>query len=212
MRCIAITVIVAWTYVSLGGINTYNELISSTIQACDTPELLLTESFTNDVVGYRAVCTNVHEQCAADLTLAISLMHRVEHDEGCVGNNACFLRHQSLVSNIVYHTGLAAGVWIRYAAAVEYMSGLNYDNQQVTSFILSTNMLAKIEAQSPDMGVSNYWMSMSRWMKIPNETLPTVFRLNAAIWLAEHNRGEEVGAFTNSLPVSAINMFLDDIK
>ena len=63
MRCIAITVIVAWIYVSLGGINTYNELISSTIQACDTPELLLTESFTNDVVGYRAVCTNVHEQC-----------------------------------------------------------------------------------------------------------------------------------------------------
>lgn len=78
--------------------------------------------------------------------------------------------------------------WIRYAAAVEYITGFNYGNQPNAAFVLCTNMIANIAIHPPNMGLTNYWNSMSNWMKSSHETIPTVFRLNAAIWLAEHDR------------------------
>ena len=36
--------------------------------------------------------------------------------------------------------------------------------------------------------------------------------VSAAIWLAEHNRTAEIVGLTNSLPSSAIGIFLDEIK
>ncbi len=149
---------------------------------------------------------------AADLALAISLMHRMDEDEESCANDECSGRHQSLVSNVVYCTGLDDGSWIRYAAAVEYMAGLNYGNQQDAAFVLSTNMITRIGTYPPNMGSTNYWSSMSRWMRSPNETILTVFRVNAAIWLAEHNRIGEIVSLTNSLPASAINIFLEELE
>ena len=64
----------------------------------------------------------------------------------------------------------------------------------------------------PDMGTTNYWNSMSGWMGCPDETLPTVFRLNAAIWLAGHNRMGEIAPLTNSLPPSAISIFEEELE
>lgn len=190
----------------------YNEFISRVSMSCANPGLLLTAAFTNDVITYRATCTNSPGQYAADLALAISLMHRMDCDEACVANDEHFRRHQNLVSNIVYCSDLGVASWIRYAAAVEYMTGLNYGNQQDMAFSLSTNMVAKIVLYPPDMAVTNFWNSMTIWMKSPNETLATVFRSNAAIWLAEHNRTEEMVSFTNSLPASAINILQDELE
>ena len=193
------------------GQDKYDEFISMVSRSCGDPSCLLTTTFTNDVITYRMACSNTQGQCAADLALAISLMHRMDHDDACVASDECFMYHQRLVSNIVYCSGLEADSWIRYASAVEYMSGLNYGNQQDAAFRLSTNMVAKITSCPPNIGVTNYWDAMSSWMKSPHETLLTVFRLNAAIWLVEHNCKEEIVPLTNSLPASAINILQDEL-
>lgn len=212
MKALLLIVMFGFAALTSSGIGTYDELISATIQACNAPQTLLTTSFTNEVMGYRASCADAQGQCAADLALAISLMHRMDHDEACASDDAIFQEHQRLVSGVTQCVGLPAGSWIRYAAAAEYMTGLNDGNRQEDSFALSTNMVARIAVNPPDMGVTNFWAAMSNWMKSPNETMETVFRLNAAIWLAEHNRMAEIVSLTNSLPSSAIGIFLDEIK
>ncbi len=197
--------------ISSKGLDNYNELISKVIRACENPRLLLTTAFTNEVMTYRAMCTDEQSQCAADLALAVSLMHRMEHDEACVARDECFRLHQVLVSNIVHSASLDVGSWLRYAAAVEYLTGLNYGNQRDAVFHLSTNMVARMARHPPNMGVTNYWNAMSIWMECPNETLSTVFCLNAAIWLSEHNRVEEIMPLTNSLPDRAIRLLQDEL-
>lgn len=212
MKKMVLIVMLILAGASSSGQDDYNEFISKVGWACRNPRLLLTTSFTNDVMAYRASCSNAQRQCAADLAFAISLMRRMDGDEACVANAECFRRHQSLVSNIVYRSDIDASSWIRYAAAIEYMTGLNYGNQHDVAFCLSTNMAAKIALRPPDMSVTNFWDSMSNLLESPNETLSTVFRLNAAVWLAEHNRIGEIASFTNSLPTSAINIFLDEMN
>lgn len=212
MRIMVLIGMMGCLCISSMGMDTYSELISETIQACESPDILLSSAFTNNVMEYRFRSTNAHEQCAADLALAISLMHRMDHDEMCVSNEECFRYHQCLVSNVVYCAGLNAGSWIKYAAAAEYMTGLNFGCNEDASFVLATNMVAEIDRHPPDMGATNYWASMSSWMRSPNESLQTVFRLNAAIWLSERNRMEEVEAYTNSLPESAIGIFLEELQ
>ena len=197
---------------ALGEIAFYNELIQATIQACDNSDMLLTPSYTNDLSVFRNLCTNAEEWCATDLALAISLMHRMEHDEDSVGDATCFERHQCLVSNILASAELAQGSWIRYAAALEYVCGFNYDNRSDKGFSLSTNMLASLAATPIDMGLTNYWDAMSRLMKCSSLTLPMALKLNAAITLAEQNRWSEVGIYTNGMPHSAIEVFMDELR
>ena len=94
------------------------------------------------------------------------------------------------------------------------MTGLNCGNRQDAAFVLSTNMVSEIAHHPPNMEETNYWNAMSAWMRSPNETLETVFRLNAAVWLAERNRIDEMVPLTNSLPVRAIRLLreeLDDV-
>lgn len=212
MKAFVLTMVFGCAAISSSAIGTYDELISATIQACNAPQILLTTSFTNEVMGYRASCADAQGQCAADLAMAISLMHRMDHDETCASDDAIFREHQRIVSGVTQCDGIPAGSWIRYAAAAEYITGLNEGNRQEDSYALSTNMVARIAANPPDMGVTNFWAAMSNWMKSPNETMETVFRLNAAIWLAEHNRTAEIVGLTNSLPSSAIGIFLDEMK
>lgn len=190
----------------------YETLINATIQACDEPAILLSDSFTNRIAVYKAACTNVQGRCAADLSLAISLMHRMDCDEKCVGNDDCYNLHQALVSNIFYSADLDYASWIRYAAAAEYMGGLNFDSCDDAAFSLSTNMIARTAVCPPEMGQTNFWNAMSRWMGCSNETFSTAYRLNAAIWLAEHGRQAEMGSYTNAMPTSAIKLLLDEIR
>lgn len=211
MRMIIIAVTVVLVGIPVKGQDNYNELISRVIRACENPRLLLTAAFTNDVTTYRATCVDEQGRCAADLALAISLMQRMDHDRAYVAGDVYFRQHQALVSNIVYCSGLEVGSWIRCAAAVEYLIGLNYGNQRDAVFILSTNMVAKMARHPPNMAVTNYWGAMSSWMRSPNETLLTVFRLNAAIWLAERNRLAEIAPLTNSLPVRAIHLLQEEL-
>lgn len=211
MRGIVFISMAIFMICSSSGLDNYDEFISGICQSCENPSHLLTVAFTNNVITYRASNTNLHVQCAADLALAISLMHRMDRDEACCANDECFAHHQSLVSNIVYCVGLEEGAWVRYAAAAEYMAGLNYGNQEDAAFVLSTNMIERIMACPPNMGQTNYWNSMSVLMKNPQESLLSVFRLNAAVWLAEHNRLEEIVPLTNSLPESAMAIFHDEL-
>lgn len=212
MRVLFFFVAATWVFALPGEIATYNDLITATISACDDPEVLLVDAFTNEVARYGISCSNMQGKCAADLALAIALMHRMENDERSAGNRFAFEQHQNLVSNIVACAALGEGSWIRYAAAVEYIAGLNEDNHQDAGFALSTNMLTQIDSFPPDMGQTNYWGAMSRWMRCTNETLAVVFRMNAAIWLGDQNRMQEFGALTNSLPASAIGLIIDDMK
>ena len=212
MRRMTLILLMMLTRCLLGGQNEYDNFISKVSQSCENPCLLLTASFTNDVAIFRTTCTNIQGRCAADLALAIALMQRMDCDGSCVANEECFKCHQNLVSNIVYCSGLEDDSWIRYAAAVEYITGFNYGNQPNAAFVLCTNMIANIAIHPPNMGLTNYWNSMSNWMKSSHETIPTVFRLNAAIWLAEHDRQAEVVSLTNSLPASAVGIFLEELN
>ena len=108
MKRIVLAFALGCVAVSARAIDTYDELISTTMRACGEPSLLLASAFTNDVMNYRTACTDAQGQCAADLAMAISLMHRMEHDEACVGDDTCFRRHQGLVSNIVHCAELDA--------------------------------------------------------------------------------------------------------
>lgn len=208
---INLIVLLVGASVSLVGQDNYNDMIARASRSFENPRLLLTAAFTNEVMAYRAICTDVQGRCAADLALAVSLMQRMDSDEAAVASDACFSLHQSLVSNIVHSSGLDAGSWIRYAAAAEYMTGLNYGNRQDAAFILSTNMVSEIAQHPPNMGETNYWHAMSIWMRSPDETLETVFRLNAAVWLAERNRLDEMVPLTNSLPVRAIRLLREEL-
>ena len=82
------------------GQDKYDEFISMVSRSCGDPSCLLTTTFTNDVITYRMACSNTQGQCAADLALAISLMHRMDHDDACVASDECFMYHQRLVSNM----------------------------------------------------------------------------------------------------------------
>ena len=208
-----------WALVSMlasssafGEISSYDELIRVTIQACDDKDMLLASSYTNDLSVFRNLCTNAEGRCATDLALALSLMHRMDHDEDCVGNASCFDWHQCLVSNILTSAELASDSWIRYAAALEYVCGFNYDNRSDKGFSLSTNMIAKLAATQIDMGHTNYWGAMARLMECPTLTLPAAFKLNAAAALAEQGRWSEVDFYTNGLPHSAIEIFMDEVR
>lgn len=210
-RAVLITLaILMWE--SSSGIGSYGELIFRVSQSCENSSLLLTVAFTNDVMTYKASSTNIQARCAADLALAISLMHRMDYCEECVASDECLCLHQSLVSNIVYCSDLEDGSWIRYAAAAEYALGLNYGNQQIAAFNLSTNMIERIKVCPPNMGMTNYWDSMTCWMKSPHESLLTVFSMNAAIWLAGQNRNVEIEPLTNSMPDSAINIVFEELN
>ena len=207
-----IAVFMLISFSAFGEITCYNELIQAAIQACDNSEMLLTPSYTNDLSIFRNLCTNAEERCATDLALAISLMHRMDHDEDSVGDATCFERHQSLVSNILASAELAQRSWIRYEAALEYVCGFNYDNRSDKGFSLTTNMLANLTATPIDMGHTNYWDAMARLMKCSSLTLPMVLKLNAAITLAEQNRWSEVGFYTNGISHSAIEVFIDELR
>lgn len=214
MKAFFATIGMAFLGISLAfaDIGHYDELISATIKACDNPDILQSVAYTNDIANFRNACTNAEERCATDLALAISLMHRMDHDEDSVGAATCFERHQYLVSNILASAELAQGSWIRYAAALEYVCGFNYDNRSDKGFSLSTNMLANLAATPIDMGHTNYWDAMARLMKCSSLTLPMALKLNVAITLAEQNRWSEVGVYTNGMPHSAIEVFMDELR
>ncbi len=195
-----------------GSINNYEDLIHTTIQACNEPSEFLSSAYTNDVITYRNGCTGTYARCAADLSLAICLMYRMDNDEDCVGNNACYEWHQLLVTNILASADISAGCWIRYAAGVEFMHGLNHGGQFLEGFIHSTNMLAQIVANPPDMGNTNFWNGMVRLQGCQGITLPMAFKINAAIQLAEQNQFSEILHYTNSLPAVVIEKLSDFLK
>ena len=203
------TAIAVSAVMSLGEIVCYNDLIHDTIQACNNIDILLTDAYTNSIVNYRNSCTNVQEACAADLSLALSLSCRMDHDSACIGNLECFDMYQSLVSNVVYNEALDGGIWLKYAAALEYIISLNESGQRDAGFDLSTNMLARLSNCAVDMGPTNYWNSMSRLLVGSDMSLETVFKINAAIFVAEHNRWQEFASFTNSLSTTEVEKLIE---
>lgn len=197
---------------SPGAINDYEELINTTLQACNAPVVLLNASYTNDVIGFRNGCMDAQGRCAADLSLAISLMRRMEWDEGCVGNDPCYQWHQSLVSNIIANVELPRGSWIMYAAGVEYVHGMNFGNHCSDGFTISTNMLMRLLVEPVDMGTTNFWNGMMLLQGCHGITIKEAFQLNAALEMAGQNRWTEVAVYTNSLPPLAIEKFLQGLE
>ena len=167
---------------------------------------------THDIVGAnRRPNRRGNTACAITAVAIIVGIHCVMLVQRALAAT-CFKRHQCLVSNILASAELAQGSWIRYAAALEYVCGFNYDNRSDKGFSLSTNMLANLAATPIDMGHTNYWDAMARLMKCSSLTLPMALKLNAAITLAEQNRWSEVGIYTNGMPHSAIEVFMDELR
>lgn len=200
---------VASSYCAIGS---YDELVSATIQACNDPSRFLSPTYTNDLIAYRNGCTGACARCTADLSLAICLMYRMDNDENCVGSNSCYEWHQSLVTNILEATDIDTDSWIKHAAAVEFMYGLNYDSRFAESFVFSTNMLAQIDKHPSNMGKSNFWDGIVRMQNCRGMTPKMAFQVNAAIHLAEQKRHSEMGVYTNSLPAALCEQILDFLK
>ena len=211
MKMIWLSVITGFTLSSLGVIADYNDLIHMTIEACKQPNQFLQANYTNDVMNYRCGCTNAQSQCAADLSLALCLMYRMDHDSKCVGNDACYEWHQSLVSNVLFSAELDRRSWVRYAAGTEYVIGLNYNNHPLDGFVVSTNMLAQLAANPAEMGSTNFWDGMMCLYQSQGCSPQIGFQLNAALVLADQKRWTEVVSYTNSLPSFAIEIFLANI-
>jgi hypothetical protein len=195
-----------------GTINNYEELIHATIQACNEPNRFLSSAYTNDVIAYRSCCTNAFTRCAADLSLAVCLMYRMDNDEDCVGDNACYDRHQALVTNILASADIGAASWLRYAAAVEFVHGLNFNRRFSEGFVHSTNMLAQIAVNSPEMGITNFWNGMARLQQCEGITLQMAFQINAAIQLAEQKRYSEMFCYTNELPAKVSKKLVEVLQ
>lgn len=195
-----------------GTIISHNDLIDLTLQACVSPNIFLDHAYTNEVIGYRSTCTNAEMRCAADLSLAICLMYRMDNDGDCIGSDYCHEWHQSLVSNILATSELDSRSWIRYGAGVEYMCGLNYDSRFSEGYVVATNMLAQLATDPVNMEATNFWNGMMLLRGNEGLTPQMAFQLNAAMELAEQKRWSEVADYTNSLPVSAIETFLDYLE
>ena len=211
MKRMVLLVIAVVTFFVQGAITDYNDLIHMTIETCKHPSRFLLANYTNDVMNYRCGCTNAQSRYAADLSLAICLMYRMENDESYIGNDTCQEWHQSLVSNILFSTELDRRSWIRYAAGTEYVIGLNHENHSLDGFVVSTNMLEQLLTEPADMGSTNFWDGMMCLYKSQGCAPQTGFQLNAALVLASQNRWSEVVAYTNSLPSFAIEIFLENI-
>ena len=211
MKWIFLLAVGGYALSALGTITDYNDLIHMTIEACKQPNQFLHANYTNDVMNYRCGCTNAQSRSAADLSLALCLMYRMDHDSKCVGNATCYEWHQSLVSNVLFSAELDQRSWVRYAAGAEYVMGLNYGNHPLEGFVVSTNMLAQLAVNPVDMGSTNFWDGMMCLYESQGCSPQTGFLLNAALVLAEQKRWEEVIPYTNSLPSFAIEIFLENI-
>ena len=211
MKRMVLLVIAVVTFFVQGAITDYNDLIHMTIETCKHPSRFLLANYTNDVMSYRGGCTNAQSRGAADLSLALCLMYRMDHDSKCIGNDACYEWHQSLVSNVLFSAELDRRSWVRYAAGTEYVIGLNYNNHPLDGFVVSTNMLAQLAANPAEMGSTNFWDGMMCLYQSQGCSPQTGFQLNAALVLADQKRWTEVVSYTNSLPSFAIEIFLANI-
>ena len=95
---------------------------------------------------------------------------------------------------------------------MEYARGLNYGSRFLEGLSFTTNMLARLSERPCDLTVTNYWAAMMRLCKAPMLVPADAFRLNAAILLADQNRWAEVVVYTNSLPASAVELFVSDLE
>ncbi len=183
-------------------------IVALAIDACNSREMLLESSFTNRVELFRNETTNVEERCAADLALAVSAMQR--YDE--YGDIRSFDLHQRLVSNLVFSCEMPDTSWVRYAAAFEYSCGLNSDGRNQAGFYVATNHLSRMSAFPPDMTQTNFWSGIMHLERCGDMDMESAFRVLAAVELARQGRLAELGAYTNSLPESALAVFEEEVQ
>ena len=183
-------------------------IVALAIDACNSREMLLESSFTNRVELFRNETTNMEERCAADLALAVSAMQR--YDE--YGDIRSFDLHQRLVSNLVFSCEMPDTSWVRYAAAFEYSCGLNADGRNQAGFYVATNHLSRMSAFPPDMTQTNFWSGIMHLERCGDMDMESAFRVLAAVELARQGRLAELGAYTNSLPESALAVFEEEAQ
>ena len=185
----------------------YNDLVERMIVACRAPSILLSDGFTNELVSYRAMQTNVWNQCVADIALSVAMMQRFDKHM----DMEAYERHRQLSSNVFHSTLIPVDSWIHYAGAFEYVSGLNVGGEYEKGFEITTNQLRRLSEVSPDMGSTNYWMALMTFEGCTNATAEDIFKLNAAAEMLRQERQEEVGAYTNSLPETLIRQFNEEL-
>lgn len=95
------------------GKTTFDEIVGLTSAACIHPEQLLTNEFTNRINTLRLSSTTDLERRAADLSLSISLFHRLNCDQEEIGSKLIFDLHQEITSNLYYSAVQAPNDWIR---------------------------------------------------------------------------------------------------
>lgn len=199
-------------YPVCGAVDSYDDLITETASACRTPGKFLTDDFTNSVVRFHDAHTGLTERCAADLSLALALTYKRNHEDGQSGDLACYDRCVGLLTNIVGRKEAGLPSWIRYAAMFEHVVLLNEDDKKRESFNVSTNALTLIEACSPDVSVTNFWNDLISFEGCAGAAIQDAFRLNAALTLADEGRWSEVPAYTNRLSPALIKTFRKDVR
>lgn len=208
MKCLLFIFIIGM--ISMQGfaaINTYHELISRTSSACNN-RALFNEAFTNDVARYKALTSDEERGGVADLAVSLFLMNKYDRELDI----AALVYHNTLTSNILYNASIANDSWIKYAAGVEFINGLNVDGDRITSFALTTNLIARAASQAPQMESPNFWEGLMVFHNCSGATVLDVLRLNAAIELPEEGNYSQLSTYTNALPRPIYQYYMEEVE
>lgn len=208
MKCLLFIFIIGM--ISMQGfaaINTYHELISRTSSACNN-RALFNEAFTNDVTRYKLQTSDEDKRGAADLAISLFLMN--EYDKEL--NTMALATHNSLVSNILNNASIANDSWIKYAAGIELINGLNIDGNKTRSYDLTTNLIGRAISQIPRMESPNFWEGLMVFHNCSGATVLDVLRLNAAIELHEEGNYSQLSTYTNALPRPIYQYYMEEVE
>ena len=186
---------------------TYDEMVTMAIGACTHRERLLSASFTNSLVRFSSVSTNTQEKSAAELALALALKERYDRALDC----PAFDLSQQMSSNIAFGVVLPDDCWVKYAAAFDYMRGLNADGRERDGFVLSTNMVSRLADITPNMSVTNFWNGILSMERCAPMSFASAFKLNAAMDLARRGEWSALYSYTNSLPRECMQVFQEEL-
>lgn len=192
-------------------VQTYDELVAYVDNAVDDGNII-SDSFTNVVMRYKAGETNAEARAAADLAMALNYSQRLDRQEESIGDQMLFTNYCSMVSNLSCNTSLSESSWVRYAAIFQRIRACNEDRDEDAGYVLTTNALASLSIHQVDMTGRNFWRAIMKLEKTPDLSIEDALRLNAAIVLIEKGKETESVAYTNSLSDTALRILANVLQ
>lgn len=189
-------------------IEDYADLISKTISACRESSMLLSPTFTNELVRYWNSQTNPVHGGAAKLSMSIALLQMFESNS----DDQALEIQIALTSNVVSSVSVGDCAWIHYTGAFLQMCGLNAAGRSTEGYVVSTNAYHSIGLLPPDMNATNFWSALLELEDSPQMDMRSAFAINSALELKRLGCFSELSAYTNSLSHDALQVYYDNVN